>query len=240
MFSSHAVKAGTAPFAYAEKGVRKGRLGAGDFVWSRRTNRVECALVLEPEVPLETAMEMVPLAMVAASDALGAIGPPQLALEFGWPFTLYANGAAFGHVRVAVAPQTALSEQPDWMVLGLSMALSYGRNTEPGEDIKRTALMEEGCGDLDRTMIIEAFARHMLSWIDGWESDGFSVAAQSWFGKCLDRDKFVRLKFGNILREGKLIGLDDHGGALLKNDGKVVGVSLCDAIGLGALASLDS
>ncbi|MBL6430641.1 MAG: hypothetical protein HPM95_03315 [Alphaproteobacteria bacterium] len=50
---------------------------AGDLVWSRRTDVVSLALVLEPEVPPDRAVEMLFLAMVAANDALGAITPPR-------------------------------------------------------------------------------------------------------------------------------------------------------------------
>eukprot|EP00873_Tetraselmis_striata_P036828 jgi/Tetstr1/457092/TSEL_000333.t1 len=136
--------------ACAEAGA--GRFSAGDLVWSRRTDVVSLALVLEPEVPPDRAVEMLFLAMVAANDALGAITPPETALTFLWPDVFKVNGATVGQVRLATSDEVDEDGAPLWLVVALDFRLApLDGPLEPGETPDRTSLIDEGAVDLDRT-----------------------------------------------------------------------------------------
>ncbi|MGI9409893.1 MAG: biotin/lipoate--protein ligase family protein, partial [Hyphomicrobiaceae bacterium] len=69
---------GQGPMDGALEGVRGGELGAGDVIWTDSPDMVELAIVLEPDVALARAAQMLPLTMVAAADCIGALAPPQV------------------------------------------------------------------------------------------------------------------------------------------------------------------
>lgn len=230
-FTGHPVAAGVEPFAAAIEAARAQSHGAGDLFWSRDTDCAAAALILEPDVALAKAMQMLPLLMVAIGDAMGGVGPPNLALTFRWPGTILANGATVGAVRLHVPGLRDPAGIPDHMVVGYALTIEASRNgpAEPGHDLAATALMEEGCGELDRTLIVEAVARHFLSWIDGWTHDGFRAAHQSWTSRADAMGETVDIVLGGVRHSGTMIGLDDAGGALLKTDGRTVLLPLTDA-----------
>lgn len=217
VFSGMAVAAGESVCGHAVAGASAGRLGAGDLCWSMREDRATAAFVLEPEVPLEKAAQMQLLLAVAIGDALGAIGPPNLALTYGWPGRILANGAQVGSVRTIAVPGCDPQAVPRFLIAGYDLAISPGSGPdEPGRDLRSTRLHEEGCGDLDRTMLVEAIARHFLSWLDGWQADGFAPVHQSWMARADGMNKPFALDIGGRAIAGTMLGLDEEGGLLVK------------------------
>ena len=218
-------------FDEAVRGAAENRYGAGDIVWSRSEDDLRCAIVLEPDVIFERAIEMGLLAMVALGDALGAIGPPVLAIAYRWPFDILANGGHVGRISIALPGDARAGSVPSYLVVGIELAVRrQGADTEPGEDAARTTLHEEGGGELDRTLMIESLARHFLSWVDSWQADGFEPVRQLWLFRAADRNRAARVSLGGIERRGHLVGLDEHGGLLLETANGIETVTLVDAV----------
>ncbi|WP_265518315.1 biotin/lipoate--protein ligase family protein [Nitratireductor luteus] len=231
VFKDLAVVDGQEPMAAAIAAAAGAESGAGDLFWSTDTNRAAAAFVLEPEVPLSTAIQMAPVLMVAIGDALGAIGPPALAITFRWPFAVLANGGVVGCVSVAVPGGMAPSLVPDKLIVGFNLALeSPTGEGDPGLHPDSTALHEEGCGELDRTVLIEAVARHFLAWIDTWLQDGFPPVHQSWLSRAQDLESPVNLALPGGKQAGTMMGLDEHGSLLLKAHRSTHAVPLVDAM----------
>src|SRR5581483_4261856 len=67
--------------------------GAGTLVVVGRFDVAEFALVLEPEQPLRMARGAVYAGMNALADALAVHAPPEKPIVFGWPDTVYVDGA---------------------------------------------------------------------------------------------------------------------------------------------------
>jgi len=206
-----------------------GGLGAGDVVWSRQTSRVDMAIILEPDVALETAAQMLPLAMVAIGDCLGALTPPQVGQTFTWPGEIRVNGAFAGTMKLAAGGKRDPGVVPGWMVLGLWLRhRREGNEPEPGEVPDQTWLSEEGCEDLSRTEIIESFSRHFLTWLNSWNDDGFKAVHTSWLYRAHEKDEEVTLKLGGQTLTGVVQGLDDNGNLLLRRDGGTSAALLID------------
>lgn len=212
-----------------------GEAGAGELIWSQDTDCASLAIILEPETSAEDALCMIPLAMVAAGDSIGAIGPPNMPITFDWPKTILANGAVVGGVDLQFPPNTKAEEVPAFMVLSLHLNITWksdassgqgNRHLEPGTNLARTVLHEEGAGDLNRTIIIESWARHFTAWIDTWEQDGFKAVHENWLFKADKRNEAVSVATPNGHEEGILIGMDEYGGLLLKQNGTTKLVSL--------------
>ena len=73
----------------------------GTVYWTERHDRLEMAVVLEPEAPARTTLQAAHVLMVAVGDALGALVPPGKPVAFAWPTTLLLDGALLGRVRDA-------------------------------------------------------------------------------------------------------------------------------------------
>lgn len=196
--------------ATAIRGATAHRFGAGDLAWAANSEGVALALVLEPEVPAKRCGEMLYLGAVAFGDAAGAVIPPEVAITYGWPGVLRLNGAIVGAVELAL-PETQPQEPPDWMVLSLSVALLPPRERpEPGEELDRTTFWDEGCGDMEPLALVESLSKHILTWVHRWEDEGFRPVHETWWGR---RDTAQPLAHG---LNGELVGLDEHGNAILK------------------------
>lgn len=197
---------GADPLAEACAGAAAGRFGAGDFLWAEPAGRLSAALVLEPEVGRARCPEMLYLAMVAFGDALGALAPPEVAVTHSWPSVLRVNGGRAGRADLVAGP----GDPPDWLVLGLDLALLPGpeTDTDPGADPDRTDLWNEGCAEVAPRELLEAFARHLVAAIHGWDEDGFGPVHTRWWGR---RDGAAPMALPG---HPAPTGLDEHGNAL--------------------------
>src|SRR5690348_11454765 len=66
-----------------------GETGAGTFVFVRRFDVLDFAVVLEPDEPLMSARRAVFAGMSAMADALAAFSPPEKPITFAWPTTVH-------------------------------------------------------------------------------------------------------------------------------------------------------
>lgn len=217
------------PVLRAARAAMATEAGAGDLFWSRDTDRVALALVLEPDVPRERCQEMMFLMMVAFGDAFGATAPPEVGLHFTWPQGILVNGAQAGRARLRLPP--AGEEPPPWLVVGLEVTIRPDeRGPEGGEAPDRTTLWDEGCGELDRTRLIESAARHALSWLHRWEEDGFAAIHADWLGRSEEQGKVVMIETAHGRRNGTFLGLDDVGNLLLREGDRTSLVRVDEAL----------
>ena len=216
-------------------GVAARELGAGDVIWTDDPASVELAIVLEPDIPLVRAVQMLPMTMVATADCIGALAPPQVGVMLLWPNEIRVNGASVGHVQTVVA--TCEPEAiPDWLVVAVSLRLKFAEgDPEPGHRRNETALAEEGCDELSNIMLIESFTRHFLTWLNNWQDEGFKPVHQSWLERAEGRDSDVTFAGVDESRPVRVVGLDEDGNLIAKRgDGTHVSASLLDAVSIGA------
>ena len=231
ILNTRGVRAPTVPFAEACRLAELGEMGAADMLWARGLDRAELAIVLEPDVTQRIARQIVPVAMVAAADCLGALTPPKVAATFEWPATLIVNAGRIGDVRLAFS-DGALDEIPAWLVLGVMIRINHAAKAgEPGEQPDITALTDEGVPHLTRTDVLQSFAAHFMTWLDIWQDDGFRPVHESWMFRADCKDETVSMSDGTRQVRGRLLGLDDSGGAIVKPaDGDTVVLDLLEAL----------
>ncbi|MEO1494208.1 MAG: biotin/lipoate--protein ligase family protein [Pseudomonadota bacterium] len=182
---------------------------SGHIVWSRRPDRMTAAIVLAPEAPLAEAISIVFAVSLGFGDALGALGPPELAVHYSWPDGILVNGAQAGILRAATATDD-VDTPPDWLVVGLDIALMP--EGEGGDDPSQTCLYAEGCAEIPPVTLLESWSRHMLVWINTWLEDGLAPLHAAW------RERAWGM--GEDLPDGSglFVGLDEWGGQLVKTD----------------------
>ena len=186
------------PFAQAIRRARDGD-DPGLVVW-RGGAALDAAVLLAPEVPLRRALEMVPAAMVALRDALGAIGPSEMPVHFDWPATVRVNGGRCGLLRAAAAKGDPAAE-PDWLVVALSLA--FAAPPDGGRRPDETGLYAEGAGDLTPEAILESWTRHLMHRITEWEERGPKVIHGEWTAAAWKSEGWVGLDEGfGAIRKG--------------------------------------
>jgi biotin-(acetyl-CoA carboxylase) ligase len=201
--------------------------GAGTLAWVRSLARVEAAVVLEPEVPLAAARPALFAATSALADALGAYGPAEVPVTFGWPATIRVNAAEVGRARLAWPPGTAEDAVPEWLVVAIEARLIFPEGWEPGLGTHQTALREEGWSEeeLSAADLTAAWARHLMAGLAEWQHPGprggFSRLAERYLAR-LDVEPWM----GAARR-----GLDPATGALvLEQDGRRTLHALLEAL----------
>ena len=205
------------PLAEACRLVVAGACGAADVLWSRNTEVADCAIVLEPDVALARCQQLVPMTMVAVAEALAVLCPPKVAVEFGWPGDILVNGATAGDVRLAAA--TCASEDvPQWLVIGMRLQLLHGdKDYEPGERLDVTCLAEEGAETISRSDVLASLASHWMARLNRWQDDGFRPLHDQWLYRARGRDAVVTFAQKGDQVTGKVLGLDENAGLMLKD-----------------------
>jgi biotin-(acetyl-CoA carboxylase) ligase len=210
LLTGHPVDVPLSPFEEACRRANRGELGAGDLLWSRNSKRAECAVILEPEIPLRRAVQMGPLVQVALADCLGALLPPRVGVHFRWPATLLLNGAQAGETWIR-ASSGRRDELPEWLVVGFTLWLAHDfGGKEPGEALSETSFAEEGAGELTRTDILQSFAAHFLTWLNMWQDEGFRPVHESWIGRVEGREAPADIVHRDERVRGRVLGLNEE------------------------------
>ncbi|MEP3525084.1 MAG: biotin/lipoate--protein ligase family protein [Hyphomicrobiales bacterium] len=235
LLTSHELKVGQSPARKAAAGALKGKYGAGDVLWLRDNDTLDYAVVLEPEVDRTKALDMIFVQMVALGDAIGAIGPPELAITHHWPNKILANGAEIGSVRAILSEEDDVDGYPRFMVISTHINVRpTADNIDPGLDQSRTTLWDEGCGDLDAMMVLDSTARHFMSWMHTWDEEGFQPVLTQLDGRMVQGHA---LSITDI--DGTFLGLDESANLLLKHDGGTQLVAVTDGLDTTIMAHVE-
>jgi hypothetical protein len=171
---------------------------AGAFVWARRFQLAEFAVVLEPVEPLREARLAFYAGMNALADTLAVHCPPEMVAVFDWPDTLLLDGGVLGGGRLAWSEGCGEDETPDWLVFGGMLRTAGSYRTELGAPLRGVALAEVGVWDVQPSEIVESFARHLMSALHNWAELGPRHEVSRW------EDRFRR-------PAGSLAHVDDAG-----------------------------
>ncbi|MGI9424021.1 MAG: biotin/lipoate--protein ligase family protein [Hyphomicrobiaceae bacterium] len=204
-------------------------LGAGDLLWRDDPTVADIAIILEPDVSLAKASQLLPMTMVAVGDCVGALTPPQVGVLFRWPCHILINAAAAGRVRL-VAGTGDPSAVPRWLVVGVELRLRHQAGAlEPGHDREHTSLAEEGCEELTNIELVESCSRHFLTWLNIWQDDGFRSVHDSWLNRADGRQEAIAVE--GIEHPVTVTGLDEDGNLLVKDrSGAVSTRALLDVV----------
>lgn len=228
LLTGHRLEAGKNPFACSVSKARKGKLGAGDLVWSDNSRALRFALVLEPEVGRARCCEILYVVMAAFGDAAGALIPPEVSITYRWPSAILMNNGQIGFADLVLSGGD-VDGVPDWIVVGLDIRITPNPGTvDPGLDINNTTMWDEGCGDITRTALLESVARHSVNLIHNWSEDGFGPIHNQWWGRV---SKEIKIADGIEPVPGQmLLGLDETGNALISGGDATVALHTIDAL----------
>lgn len=195
---------------------------AGIVTYDITQEYLRAAIILAPEVPLSEAMAMLIACGIGFANALGALAPPEVGVHLGWDGTIFVNGATCGKLSVASNVYDP-KEEPDWLVVGLNVAMFPANDLEGGETPDETTLFQEGCDAVGPVQLLESWARHTLVWINRWSDDGAGPLHAEWSGMAYGLGGGITTDVVGETVTGKFIGADENFGMLIKtNTGTVV------------------
>lgn len=154
--------------------------GAGTFVWVRRYDVLEVAVVLEPEEPLASARRAFFVGMTALADAVTSHCPPEKSLSFEWPDTIRLDSARIGGGRLGWPAPCGEADVPAWLVFSAMLIAAKARTGETGLTPFSTSFEDEGFDPTARENVAESFARHLLLSFDQYHNEGFAPIAASY------------------------------------------------------------
>ncbi|WP_298837062.1 biotin/lipoate--protein ligase family protein [uncultured Roseobacter sp.] len=222
LFSGMAT-AGADPVAAACAEARRG-CDAGLVTYDVTAERLRAAIVFAPEVPLSEALIMLPVCGIGFQNALGAIAPPEVSVHLEWSGRIRVNGASAGAIS-CFASHREPGAEPDWLVIGLDLALADGAE-ETGMTPDVTTLYAEGCAEVDPGDLLEAWVRHSLVWLNRWTDEGLRPLHREWEGLAHGLKEQATLA-GHT---GTFIGVDETFGMLLQHDGETRIIPLTDLL----------
>lgn len=179
--------------------------GAGTFVWVRRFDVAEFAVVLEPEEPLAEARKAFFLGMNAIGDAIASLCPPERGVTFGWPDSIFFDGGLVGGGRLGCPKRAEDDATPDWLVFSAIVRVAFAGALEPGQTPTATALEEEGFDGASPAVLVEAAARYFMKGVDLWKHQGFAPIGRDYAGrlaKARVADRQRLLDTGDLRVEG--------------------------------------
>lgn len=206
LLSGREVAAGGDPVLAAVRAADAGE-DPGVIAFGGPGGRLRFAITLAPEVELDRAVQMGHALMIAVGDSIGALAPPEVAVEYRWPTTILVNGAVAGHALLCASGSDPRAV-PDWLVVGIDLRLTAEDSFEPGERPSETSLYEEGSGPIPLSRLLESMSRHFLTWLRRWEEDGFRPLHDAWR---------ARAEPGMTVNGAGFVGLDEDGRALLRD-----------------------
>jgi len=201
-------------------------IDSGTIFWSENIETLKAALVLAPETKLADALQTLYVAQIGLAEALGALAPPEVPVQFVWPDRIKINGAFCGRFRMAAESIDPESE-PNWLILGFELPFVMQTSGDPGEHPDETALYEEGCVEVSPTALLESWSRHTLVWLNRYLADGFAPIHEAWRGRCIGLGDHVTYP-----RDGVFAGIDDQGNQLLRDGPMTTVVRLSDFLEL--------
>lgn len=185
--------------------------------WCGRPDRLSCALVLEPEQTLREAAQMLFIGQLGLGDALASSLPPLMVVGFGLPDEILLDRAVVGRVQLFCPPGAKPKAVPDWLVLAAEVAVSgFPANNSAGGKPVETTLEHDDCSGVSAAGLVGAFARHLLSWIDRWQRDGFAPVRSAWLPRGRQRGEAVELPLAGRTISGTFSDISDEGDIIME------------------------
>lgn len=167
--------------------------GAGTLIWTHRPGaapgRLDFAVVLEPDEPLDAARRAHVAGLMALAEALAAHCPPDHPVQLTARGEVRMDGSRLGGLRLLEPAAAADGGDgvPDWLILSVELIADRDHLEAAGSHPASVSLQEQGFDD--PALIVESFAAHLMLAFDRWRHEGFGWVARAASGR-LDAGRF--------------------------------------------------
>ena len=191
-----------------------GRQGRG---WASASGNLFLSLIVRPDCALAEAAQFSFITAVALGEAFGSVAPPMIEVTYKWPNDVLLNGRKAA--GILLESKGDAEQRLEWLVIGLGANV----NSDPTETrLPATSLHFEGCPvSVSAVDLLEAFSRHMLSWVNVWLEEGFAPVREAWLRHAQGLGGDIEVRLPNDTLTGTFTDMDASGTLLLTlPDGK--------------------
>ncbi len=203
------------------KSQRRG-IGRSGQSWMSGNRNLHCSIILRPEEDLDTCCQLSLLASICAALAISRQAEPLEELRYRWPNDVLLNQ---GKVAGITLSGKVTGPQVDWLVVALNVNV-YGEPDSKG--LKASSLRGEGFQSHDRVLLLEAYTREFLSWINRWSEEGVGPVTKEWLFRGHQYRDPVSLKIGDDVISGSFEKMHSDGSIELANAPGIEKVGLID------------
>ncbi|MHA1600230.1 MAG: biotin--[acetyl-CoA-carboxylase] ligase [Alphaproteobacteria bacterium] len=189
----------------------KGR-GRHGRTWDSPRGNLYLSLILRPECALAEAAQLGFVAALAIGDAIGAVAPPMLEVTYKWPNDVLVHGRKVSGLLLEskVTSDGAL----EWLILGAGVNV---QNHPDDARFPATNLIFESVGpEVNEAVVLEAFARHFLTWVNRWTEDGFEPIRRNWLSHAHGLGEEIEVRLAKETLRGTFRELDETGALILE------------------------
>jgi hypothetical protein len=177
-------------------------LRAGAFVWVPQPDLIEFAVVLEPEVPLNTARWALFCGMTALADTISSTCPPETRVSLEWPDAVNIDDIQLGGGRLGWPESCHVDDVPSWLVFS-TMLTAWHEEPRCCEPLRGVRSAErKSCWTEIHATFIEGFARYFLRGFDVWCRHGSEAVSGPYLARLRSRKTQGRLA---LLEAGDLL-----------------------------------
>jgi BirA family transcriptional regulator, biotin operon repressor / biotin---[acetyl-CoA-carboxylase] ligase len=154
------------------------------------------------------------LAGVALAETVAAYCPAGVGLK--WPNDVRVRGRKVGGILTEMR-----MEGPAVAALVVGIGLNVNMAAADFDLTHRrsaTSLREETGGTVCRTAVALGLLSTFAVWYERFRGDGFSPVRQAWLARSEMNGRFVRIRFGDCLEEGRVTGIDEDGALLIRTE----------------------
>jgi len=189
----------------------RGRRGR---IWESAPGNLFFSLVLRPEVPLARAAELGFVAALALYDALGSTIAPGHQAYCKWPNDVLLNKSKVAGMLMETSGATG-NAPAEWVILGIGVNIVWAPSDT---EFPATCLREEGIEDVDAQLMLEAFGRHFLQWVQRWLDDGFDPIRQNWLWRAYGKGEMLHARVGSNEWTGTFTDIDETGALRIETE----------------------
>lgn len=209
----------------AEQTAGRGRRGRS---WHSPPGNLYCSLVLRPECQAGAAASLGFVAALAVYDAIGSVVEGALAAWLKWPNDVMMHGGKVAGVLLEA--ETGAGGAPDWVVVGVGVNIAHA----PADaDRPATCLAAEGNPQVTVVAMLEAFARHFLSWCGRWRDGGFAAIRRPWLDRAKGIGERIEVRLDGRTVRGVFADLDADGALVLRQGARTLRISAGDVFAVG-------
>lgn len=184
----------------------KGRAGRD---WSSPPGNLYASLLLRPQLPLTTLMQLSLLAGVAIHDTvkqLTSSASQPLDLRLKWPNDILLGGAKLGGILLETA--SSVDPRDTAVVIGVGLNLSHAPN-----DLGRSvACLADAGHPVTAREAFPILAWRMADWIARWQDgQAFGPIRSAWMERAQPIGQPISVNLGNDRLGGTFLGIDEAG-----------------------------
>jgi BirA family biotin operon repressor/biotin-[acetyl-CoA-carboxylase] ligase len=185
---------------------RKGR------TWNSPRGNLYMSMVLRPECALAEAAQLGFVAALAVGDAIGAVAPPMLEVTYKWPNDVLVHDRKVA--GLLLESKSAVGGALEWLILGMGVNIQ----SHPEDSrFPATNLIFEGVGpNVNEKLVLEAIARHFLTWVNRWTEDGFAPIRRTWLSHAHGLGEAIEVQITKETLTGTFRDLDETGALILE------------------------